>query len=170
MKSNNKNNPYSNVLFGYTCVPAERFFGEDDSGFSVEVYADGQMLYKTYIFPEIEKERKEYLISPAAVFDIARILERHHKNIKSFKKSLNNGSCDGNGNYFIFSGTQYTTWNISHKNEMMTKIINPDYYKEYKPVIRQENQMLQIFDEIAAILKRHGICLSLDAITFKEKI
>ena len=169
MNIDSNNTPYDNVLFGYMCVPTEGLFGEDDGGFSLEVLTNGRLVYKTYIFSEIENTRIESQISPSALYEISMILEKHQKNIKSFKKILNNGSCDGYGNYFIFFGKQYITWNISFKNEIATKILNPIFYKRYKSVIRQENQLLRIFADIAAVLGQQGIHLKIEEVSFDNK-
>ena len=169
MKSDCKIEPYGNVLFGYMCVPAEGIFGEEDGGFSLEVFTDGRLVYKTYIFSEIENTRTEYQISPSALYEIAMILEKCQKNIQSFKMILDNGSCDGYGNYFIFFGRRYITWNISFKNEFAIKILNPNYYKRYKSVIRQENQMLRIFADIAAVLGKEGIHMKIEEVSFYNK-
>lgn len=77
MNIDSNNTPYGNVLFGYMCVPTEGLFGEDDGGFSLEVLTNGRLVYKTYIFSEIENTRIESQI----------ITLRSIRNINDFRKA-----------------------------------------------------------------------------------
>ncbi|MGN0604839.1 MAG: hypothetical protein ACI4I2_12765 [Oscillospiraceae bacterium] len=53
----NKKVEYKDVLFGYSCTPSYGYYGKDDGGFSIEIYPDGKLIHKTYIFDGIEKNR-----------------------------------------------------------------------------------------------------------------
>ena len=77
---NNKENTYSDILFGYMNTPS---FGEegDDGGFSIAIYPNGQLIYKTYIFDEIEDTRWEIELDLETVKDISKVLSFYKQEI-----------------------------------------------------------------------------------------
>lgn len=166
---NNKENRNSKVIFGYMIVPTCGWIGKDHGGFSIAVYPDGKLIYKTYIFDQIEKTKKEFELGSKIVERIVKVLALYELDIEKFDEYLNNGSCDGNGNYFIFNGKEISDRNIEYHDENKLKDSNPQYYKEYLPVIQQENLMVEIFSKIAKILKRQGISLTLNMVRFRRK-
>ena len=157
----------SDILFGYFNGPACGFFGMDDGGFSVDVYESGKVIYKTYIFDQTVKTETEYKISKDAVIAIRSLMEKYQTNIDSFDDNIDNGSCDGSANFFIFGGKRIITWNIEYYDENELKKKNPSYYKGYLSAIRQENQILLIFNAVTEILKSSGINLDLSKVRFK---
>lgn len=163
-----KEKDYKNILFGYLSTPA---FGFRNSygGFSVAVYEDYRLIHKTYIFDCIDKTETAYKISESSVTTIKMIINKYQKDIDAFDTYLDNGSFDGVGNFFIFNGKRIITWNIKYIEENELKKINPDYYEEYLPVIKQENKILLLFFKIVEILEREGIKLNLHEVNFDER-
>ena len=157
---------HKDILFGYFNGPSCGFFGMDDGGFSVDVYENGKVIYKTYIFAQTVKTETEYKISKDAVAAIRSLMEDHQTDIDSFDENIDNGSCDGSGNFFIFNGKEIITWNIDHSDEDELKQNNLSYYNRYLSAIRQENKILLIFDKAVKILKSSGINLSLENVSF----
>lgn len=165
-----KENKYSEVIFGYMDTPSYGCIGKDDGGFSVAIYPDGKLIYKTYIFDEIEKTKREFKLDLKTVDRIAGVLAAYEQNIKNFDEDLDNGSCDGSGNIFIFNGKMIVTWNIDYYDEDELKKSNPEYYKAYLSVIRQENLLMEIFFRVSKILKTRGIDLRLYEVKFRKKL
>lgn len=163
-------NDYKDVLFGYYCLSAWGCFGKDDGGFSVEIYKDGKMIHKTYIFDQEEKTRTEYKISDESVAEIKSILKMHSSNIDSFDKHINNGSFDGAFTNFVFNGKEIVILNIDLIEHIDIKYIkkNPDYTEEEMSVIKQEYEITLLFSKITSILKKNGVMLSLDGVNFDE--
>jgi hypothetical protein len=157
-----KNDP-QNILFGYSNVPAYGQVGEDDGGFSVAVYEDGRLTYKTYLFDEIDRTEVEYKISDGSASAIKALMKKHQKAIDTFDCHLDNGSCDGSGNFFIFNGKQVITWNICYTNPLFFI-----FCKEYLPVAKQENRILSLFFAVTKILKNDGINLNLNRVNFRK--
>lgn len=156
------------ILFGYSCTPSCGFEGENDGGFSIELDINGILLYKTYLFDFIEQTRSTTQLSAKTVKGITDILERYTKIIARLSPNLNNGSCDGYCNQFIFSGKEIVSWNIQYTNRL-TAVANPVYYIEYGRNIKQENTVLSIFELITEKLKYEGITLALNKVCFSSK-
>ena len=114
---NNKRKNFSEIMFGYMDTPSYGCFGEDDGGFSIAIYPDGRLVYKTYIFDEIEKTIREFKINSNSVERILEVLTTYEKEIYAFDDHIDNGSCDGDGNFFIFNGKRIITWNIEYSDE-----------------------------------------------------
>ena len=125
-------------------TPSYGCIGKDDGGFSVAIYPDGKLIYKTYIFDEIEKTKREFKLDLKTVDRIEGVLAAYEQDIKNFDEDLDNGSCDGSG--------------------------NPEYYKAYLSVIRQENLLMEIFFRVSKILKTRGIDLRLYEVKFRKKL
>ncbi len=157
---------YKDILFGYSCVPSCGFYGEDDGGFSVAVYADGRLVHKTYIFYDIDKTTAEYKISDTSVSKIKKLMEKYQTDIDAFDEHLNNGSCDGSGNFFVFNGKQIITWNITcvGKGELW-KIYRHDLNKHLS-VEKQETGIIFLFVAVTKILKSDGVTLDLHEVNF----
>ena len=160
---------YRDILFGYSCIPSCGWVGKDDGGFSVKVYADGRMVHKTYIFDCIVKTETEYKISKDSFAAIEMLMEKYQTDIDAFDEHLDNGSCDGAGNFFILNGKQIITWNIDYTDEDELKKNNPSYYEKYLSVVKQENEILVLFSKVAEILKSNGVDLKLYKVNFKHQ-
>lgn len=165
---NNKRKNYSEISFGYMNSPSYGWFGEDDGGFSIAIYPDGKLVYKTYIFNEIEKTKKEFKIDSKSVESILKVLDTYEQDITAFDDHIDNGSCDGNENFFIFNGKRIITWNIKYSDEDEIKKLNPEYYEAYLPVIKQQNLIIEIFARVSEILETQGIDLRIYEVNFSE--
>lgn len=157
----------SKIIFGYMNTLAYGRYGEDD-GFSVFVYPDGKLVYKTYIFSEVEKTKTELKLSDDIVKEIIAVLEENERDINDFDNDIRNGSWDGGCNKFIFSGKEILTWNIEYHNEDELQKRSPDYYKRYLKVIRQQNKILILFSKLSYILEKQGIDLRIYEVYFDE--
>ena len=48
------------------------------------------------------------------------------------------------------------------------KEFDPEYYKEYLPVIKQQNMIIEIFAMVSVFLETQGIDLLLNEVNFNE--
>ena len=119
------------------------------------------MIYRTYKFDHIEVAKKSYPISPDAVGKIQHILGGDEALIANLNPRLDNGSCDGCCNRFVFNGKEIISWNISKSDIEELKKRNHPYYREFKENVEQENSVLELFDLITPILKDYGFTLTL---------
>ena len=149
------------VIFGYKDVPSCGWFGHDDGGFGIFIYPDGELIYRRYIFDDQIKKEKTYKISLTAVKKIEDIISSYEDKLANYDDKLDNGSCDGDGNIFILLGNEYVIWNIEHHDIDDFKKNNPKKYKQYLPVMKQENMMLSIFNKVRMVLLAHGVILGL---------
>lgn len=160
-----KKNEHRDILFGYSNVPACGREGKDDGGFSVAVYKDGRLIYKTYIYDQKDRTETEYKLSAGSVSAIKALMKKHQRAIDTFDSYLYNGSCDGYGNFFIFNGKQVITWNISYRNPLFLIFCMGCF-----SVARQENKILSLFFTVTEILKNDGISINLNGVAFSKGI
>lgn len=153
-------NNYENILFGYSCTPACGFIGEDDGGFSIAVYKDGRLIYKTYIYSNIDKTEIEYKISESSIAAIKKIMKKNRMIIDVLDEFIDNGTCDGSCNCFVFNGTQVTTWNIEPYESIIM------YSLKYRSVYYQERKIRSLFFKISKILRSEGVNLNLYDVSF----
>lgn len=163
-----KKSSYSNVLFRYMDVPSCGWVGEDDGGFSIDIYPNGDLIYKTYIYDEIEKTRTIFEIDSKSIEQIMKVLATYEQSINQMDEYLDNGSDDGDENIFIINGKKIITWNIEYSDENELKKTNQKYYEKYLSVIRQEKILLEVFYQISKILKTQGIKLRLYNVIFQK--
>lgn len=135
----------------------------DDGGFSCVINSEGLLEYKTYIFSNKEKSCKTYYISKNTVNNIKKIILKNQKIIDRIPENLDNGSCDGNLNEFVFYNKRISALNIQHVNANLIKVLNFKYYVEYRNNIRNENNVMKIFDKICGLLKQENIFLGLNS-------
>ena len=154
------------ILFGYMQSPSYGEMAEDDGGFSIDVYKDGRVVYKTYIFHGIEKITEVFYVSKKIISSIKKILEDNAHQIEDLERNIDNGSCDGDMNNFIFKGKSVLVCNIDYSNEEFVKNQNINYYNKYLKEIRQQNFILDIFIRIQKVLNDGGIKLNLYHVSF----
>lgn len=157
---------YSNIMFGYMNAPSYGCFGRSDGGFSVEIYSDGTLIHKMYIFSRKEKTNTMLTLPLNAIEEILSVLDENRTDIVNFEEHIDNGSLDGSSNEFIFYGKCIITWNIEYCDEEELMERNPQYYRDYLQVIRQQNKMLFIFEKICEILEKNGIKLNLYQVNY----
>lgn len=150
-----------NILFGYSCTPAFGIFGKDKGGFSVEISMGGLLTYKTYIFDKRETSKRTMQLSDDILSAIFVILEEKAEMIQILNSRLDNGSLDGVCNKFVFYEKEIISWNIEYISEEMFEQLDEEYCREYEKNIWQENEVFNIFEKIAEVLKNKGILLTL---------
>jgi len=138
------------ILFGYSCTPTYGLTGVDDGGFSIEVDENGKCTYKTYWFPNQERTTETVVLSKVTVEKIKTFLKKNEKCIKRIDENLDNKSCDGEFNRFIFAGKEIQALNIENAG--------------------QEKKVLQLFYSVAEELKGEGIMLSLREVKIPDNI
>lgn len=157
-------NKKTNILFGYRLGNASCCTDGDDNGFLFEIYSDGTGIYNKYIVPNTITKSRKFKVSDKTVSEINAIFDKYKKKISALDKNIDNGSCDGCFNIFNFNGKIMRTLNIDEHNTKLTAVMNPKYYMKYHHVIVQENQIMKIFKEICAVLrKNHAIRLKLES-------
>jgi len=159
-----------NIIFGYKTGPSCGFIYEDDGGFSVEVLSNGIIKYKTYLFDSKVKSKENYKINDQNLNKIKNILDTYSGEINAIPTNLDNGSCDGDINLFIFNNKEIIAWNIEYSDIKKVKKKNSDYYEQYHENIKYENIVIDIFNDIVKVLRRVGIKLDLNSIKLMNKI
>lgn len=149
------------IIFGYMNFPSCGWEDCDDGGFSCVINSERLLEYKTYIFSRKEKDCKTYYISKNTINNIKKIISKNQKIIDRIPEDLDNGSCDGNLNEFVFYNKRISALNIEPVNANLIKVLNLKYYFEYRNNIRNENNVMKIFDKICGLLKQENIFLSL---------
>lgn len=153
------------ILFGYRLSNADCYTDGDDDGFLFAIYRDGTAIYNKYVVPNTVKRSRKFKVSNKTVSEIITILDKYKKKISEFDTDIDNGSCDGDFNKFIFDGKKITTLNICEDMEFIFLFNPADYIKHYH-VIRQEKQIIRIFKEICVVLrKNHAIHLRLESVS-----
>lgn len=123
------------ILFGYMQSPSYGEIAEDDGGFSIDVYKDGNVIYRTYIFDNIEKTTEVFYISKRAVKRIKNIINNNSRQIKKLKYCIN--SDDGYIDEFIFKGKRIVALNvcdyrIKFLNQIMILLITQKFIYKLK--------------------------------------
>lgn len=150
------------ILFSYRLSNADCCIDGDDDGFLFSIYSDSTAIYNKYVVENTIVKSRKFKVSNRTVSEIRGIIDRNKRKILSFDKNIDNGSCDGNFNKFIFAGKKIITLNICEDIEFIFLFNAADYIKHYR-VIRQEKQIIRIFGEICAVLrKNHAIRLKLE--------
>ena len=150
------------IIFGYMNFPSCGCEDCDDGGFSCVINSEGLLEYKTYIFSKKEKDCRTYYISKNTVNHIEKIILKNQKIINRIPENLDNGSCDGNLNEFVFYNKRISALNIEPVNANLIKVLNFEYYAEYRNNIRHENNIMKIFDKICRLMKQENIFLGLN--------
>lgn len=160
------------ILFSYYMTPSYGFFGKSDGGFSVEIYSNRQIIYKTYVFDEIEKTRNNYLLSQAAIENIKKLYKDNQNEILSLDESYDNDILDGVGYFFTFCNKKIITWDIDSVNEKyIKKIYNKQYIDDtYVNNLEKQRFILYMFKKITKILKIEGFTLNLNKFKYNKWI
>lgn len=159
-------NPNADILFGYFTGPSYGCTG-DAGGFSIHLKQDGTVIYKTYILPSTPITETRYHIASNAVQEICNILTVFEDTISMLPEHIDNGSCDGSENQFIFNGKKVVDWNIPTCEEIREiEENNPDYLKLYSETIYFENEIMRLFTQIADVFMKKKIKLTLHDVQF----
>ncbi len=152
------------LLFGYSYFPACGEIGDVDGGFSIEILNDRKVIYKTYMYNGKEKSISKYKVSKKTIESIEKIIALYQAEINAIEEHIDNGTCDGYGNKFVFREKEILTWNIEWHDETELKKKNPQYYNKYISIIQQENILLLIFARIRKVLIKQGIFLTIEKV------
>ena len=130
-------------------------------GFKVEIFYDGKIEYSEYAVQNILLKQEQYALKSYVIDKILDVI--NESEIESIPKNLDNGSCDGDRNEFVFykNRREYkiTAWNIIDE-EYITEKEKDDKYKENN---FYEWEVMKIFNKITAILKIAGFKMSLSS-------
>lgn len=147
------------ILFGYYMTPSWGYFGKSDGGFSVEIYANRQIIYKTYIFDRREKTRDDFLLSEAAINKIKKLYKDNQNEIINLDEFYDNNVLDGVGYFFTFCEKKIITWDIYCVDEKNHNMQYKD--TDYLDKIQKQKFILYMFKNIVKILKAEGFYLDL---------
>ncbi|OCA97876.1 hypothetical protein [Clostridium beijerinckii] len=151
------------IIFGYQTGPSYGEIEEQDGGFSVDILSNGIIEYKTYIFDNKEKSRETYQVDDSSLQKIKDIVTFYNKKIDEIPNHLDNGSCDGDGNFFTFMDKKIIAWNIEYTDIEEIQKKNPSYYELYRENIQYENRILIIFVRIIKVLEAIGFKLTISS-------
>lgn len=128
-------------------------------GFKVEIFYDGKIEYSEYAVQNILLKKEQYTLKSDVIDKILDVI--NESKIESIPKNLDNGSCDGDSNEFLFykNKTEYkiTAWNIIDEKYNIEEE-NDDKYKENN---FYEWEVMGIFNKITTVLKTAGFKMSL---------
>lgn len=156
------------IIFGYQTGPSYGEIEEQDGGFSIDILLNDIIEYKTYIFDNKEKSLETYKIDNNSLCKIKDIVNFHKNKIDEIPNHLDNGSCDGDGNFFTFMDKKIIAWNIQYTDIEDIQKKNLSYYELYRENIKYENTILIIFAEIINVLEVIGIHLNINSINFSK--
>lgn len=153
------------ILFGYYCSPAVVFPEMENAGFSFRLFPNGRVIWQTYFLNRkkgpMVKHSGMMDISEDSVSKISRILAGYAKETDDFPEFINNGTCDGSFNDFVFCGKFVSLLNIRYNDMAQVMRENPKYYEEFRFDMADENKVLAIFTGICDVLRADGIELYL---------
>lgn len=87
---------------------------------------------------------------------------RHADELAAIPGYLDNQSCDGSSDSFIFGDKHIEGYNLSYISPQELEQLFLDHYIDLEEQ-KQENKVLDIFEEIAAIFNRYEIGIKLQA-------
>jgi len=145
------------IVFEYTSQASCGFNGSR-SGDSLTVLSNGSVLRKSYVFGEDKPifERKIAKI-PRAAKRIEAIIVSHEEDLMNIPDKLHNGSYDGCIETFLLKEKKISALNICRTDIAQIDFTKSEYLQTYKDNMIHENKVLDIFDEIMAVLKEYDI-------------
>lgn len=153
------------IIFEYRLMPAEIDYEDYDYNFSVTIYRKGYLIYRKYDMDDIEVKFKKYNLKKNTLRKIYdNIIE---SDIKDIPEDLDNGSCDGSFNIFLFfDDKRISILNIVDE-EYQPERLDKNYAKKFGQNYYYECKVMKLFNLIAQELSKEGYCLDLDS--FKKK-
>ncbi len=157
-----------NILFGLRIKPTNNFLGTDGSGDAVSICEDGTIQYDHFIY------RSETPVSSVNVTkdrtiakEIQEVLTKYKKDIERIPVDINNKTLDGSWYIFTFYDKTITIDNSFRSYEKGDVISFSQYGAAYIPPQDEDeallpyynNTLLDILDEVSAILARYDIPL-----------
>jgi hypothetical protein len=114
------------------------------------------------VFGQEEPSSEDKIDSiPEVAVLIEKVLIAHKEDFKKIPDKLNNGTLDGSHDCFQFGKKTVSSWTIQRSNLLEMKQRNPEYYMQYKENMVHENMVLDIYNEIIAILNEYELGLNL---------
>lgn len=151
----------SDVLFEYKSTPSFGYFGMP-GGRAIVVFSDGSIVHRNYIFGQEEPSAEDKIaFMPEVAVLIEKVLNTHKEDLKRISSKLNNGTLDGSHDCFQFGKKKISSWTIHRTNPDEVLQRNPNYYRQYKENMFQENMVLDIYNEIISILNEFELGLEL---------
>ncbi|MCR5566714.1 MAG: NUDIX domain-containing protein [Clostridiales bacterium] len=149
------------LLFEYGSFGAWGCVGEY-GGDKIRVYESGKIEYSTHLmgYEETPLEIRTYHAAPAMLHEIEDVIASHEDDLKGIPSELNNGSCDGSMQQFVFGQKKIFALNISRTDPAEIKARNPGYYEGHIANMLHENLVMDIFEEIAAVFNRYHTGIS----------
>lgn len=145
------------VLFSYDTFPA---FGtpDDDRGYKLIIFRDGKLLVLVReAFQQMHQYEKN--LPEKRMHQLQEIMNKYQWFIKKMPEHIDNHSCDGVGNFFVFDGRRVTDWNIEdYEGQVSEDNMN------YENVAMLETVVINIFRKIAKVLQEEGIVMRLEEI------
>lgn len=160
------------VLFEYRVCLAEGETGENDE-FSISIYSNGVVKYKTYTFSGNEISCDVYQLTATTLKKAEKVLAKERHQIKGITNNLSNGSYDGYGNHFTFEEHKIVAWNILKTTFLQLIILGFWHREQYCNLCKNlfyENFVLNIFKKISTVLMQAGIGLDLYSVQIKNKV
>ncbi|MCL2015780.1 MAG: hypothetical protein FWG68_05980 [Defluviitaleaceae bacterium] len=144
------------VIFAFAEYASFGRSGDDYGDFSIEVFDNGKILRKGYLFGEKKHSSLETFEIPTyEVNAIELFLNENRKEIQNLPQDLFNGSCDGSLHYFTFGTKEVSGLNVHYNNldELRNKNYNP--YKDFdiEENAANENLVVDLCYKIAQLSK-----------------
>lgn len=153
------------ILFGLRIEPTNNFLGTDGSGGSISIYENGLVRYHHFEFDNDAPVshfdvKKDSRLSE----DVKAILAKHNDAIRDFPEEIDNQTMDGEWYIFTFYDKKVTIDNPSRydKRDFITLSkygagYAPPYEKDEEKLCDYNNALLNILDEIIAVLDQYGL-------------
>ena len=109
-------------------TPSQRCLGDNDDGFSVAIYSDGRLVYKTYIFDEIEKTNREFKIDSNSAESILEVLSTINQTLMRLMNTQIMVLVMEMKTFFIFNGKRIIIQNIDYSNEDEINKVKPECF------------------------------------------
>lgn len=150
------------VLWGYESFSSYGGIG-DFGGHEVIVFESGKVVYNTYAmgYEHAPITHSLYQANEAMIREIKETIAKHTDELNAIPEYLENHSCDGSRDSFIFGNKWIEGYNIKYISPEKLKELYLDHYIDLKECM-QENKVLEIFGEVASIFNQHHV-----GITFK---
>ena len=151
------------VIFKYKYYASNNFLTSDTDGFEVIIRdkEKNNLTFKKVSFEGGVFHMRHWSLKMKNIKRIKKILEKEKK-IFEFDSELNNHSCDGCGNTFLFSNgkekNKISIWNLHDKFP----------FGKLDGVLAQEKYLFNLFKKICNILKQEKIKLTLNNFEYKH--
>ena len=146
------------IIFQEKRMPTFGFTG-DIGGSALTVYEDGEVVKTVYLFGDEEEIHSEetLCVKPDLADEIEDYIFANKKPISMLPTYLENGSCDGDLQYFTLRRKRIRVHNLWRHNLEEIKERNPLAFFEYQKTLEYENMLMDIYEGITGILKKYQV-------------